>query len=94
MLQDICSSSGLLPRSYGINSDSVSRDRRIAGGAEVIVYRAKYRDNVVAVREFHRPEHGWTEREGQSVFRVSVSYANFSLILLSLSLMPFIAYHS
>ncbi|KAF8307624.1 hypothetical protein DL93DRAFT_1998562 [Clavulina sp. PMI_390] len=65
-LQDICSLSGVVPTGYWVTSVSIGR--RIASGGEATIYRAKYRDSLVAVREFHRP----MLDEGKSILQLII----------------------
>ena len=51
LLQDISSSSGLLPESYWVLD--VTKGRRISSGGEATVYIGRHRDRAVVVREFH-----------------------------------------
>jgi hypothetical protein len=70
LIQDVCSTSGVLPSQYRLYG--VRIERRINSGGEAVIYRGIFEGKVVAIRERYSPRGAdWSSMAGIEALKAS-----------------------
>ena len=69
LIHDMNSRWDILPASYWLKEVSVAE--QFAFGGEAVIRKGHYKGEVVAIRQWHSPDHAlWDSKEGQTILKV------------------------